>query len=462
MKWSIAAYFLSVALLAWSSSTVAQSLSDPGLQLTTVLNSAAGLRNPTGMSFLGNNPNDFFAIEKDSGRVKRFQSGTSTTVLDLPVESESERGLLGIALHPNFGEVGMPNNDKVYLYYSRSSTGHDSSSSHWKENRLSQFDWNGSSLASERVLATFGKAGDHRSSGPNHNGGPIKFGPDGMLYGITGDLNRRLAEQNVQSAGGKSSRVGVIFRLTDSGQIPSDNPYRSSANASFRRVYAYGVRNSFGLDFDPANGRLWDTENGATAYDEINQVLRGSNSGWTDLMGPNSRSAGSVSGLYKIASTSRYSDPEFSWKDPVAVTSIHFLYGSNLGAAYDNKVLVGDANNGNLYMFTLNTQRSDFMLNGNLSDKVADTDAQRNRLRIGTGFGITTDILRGPDDKTYVLNFASGEVYRIDASLEMAAAIVPEPSTAIQGIIACGVVVMFVVATGRRRNKSQTVTLVIT
>lgn len=424
------------------SSAGAQTLSDPGLDLTTVLNSSAGLDRPTALSFLGNSPTDFFATEKNTGRVKRFQSGVSTTVLDLPVEREDERGLLGMALHPNFGQVGQPNSDKVYLYYSRSSTGSDSSGGNWLENRLSQFSWNGSSLSNEDVLATFGKANDGRPDGPNHNGGPIKFGPDGMLYGITGDLNRSLAEQNNQSVGGQSSRVGAIYRLTDSGAIPSDNPYRNSSNTSFRRVYAYGVRNSFGIGFDPANGRLWDTENGPTEYDEINHVLRGFNSGWTDIMGPDSRSPGSEGGLYKIASTSRYSDPEFSWKDPVAVTAINFLHGSDLGGAYDNKVLVGDANNGNLYMFTLDSGRSDFVLTGGLSDKVADTDAQRDQLRIGQGFGVTTAIERGPDDKTYVLNYLTGEVYRIDAHPGvLAAAVVPEPSTFGLGLIAFGALI---------------------
>lgn len=437
MKSFVVPLVLAAGVIANSRPAAGQTLFDPGLDLTTVLSSGAGLSSPTGLRFLGNSPTDFFAIEKNTGRVKRFQNGVPSTVLDLPVANDSERGLLGIELHPNFGQIGQPNNDQVYLYYSRSSGGGDSSS--WLENRLSRFTWNGSSLTGEDVLATFGKANDGRTAGPNHNGGPIKFGPDGMLYGITGDLNRRLAEQNIQSAGGQSSRVGAIYRLTDEGGIPSDNPYRNSSNASFRRVYAYGVRNSFGIDFDPATGRLWDTENGPTEYDEINHVIRGFNSGWTDIMGPKSRSSGSESGLYKIASTSRYSDPEFSWKEPVGVTAINFLYGSELGASYDDKVLVGDVNFGNLYMLTLNGDRSDFVLPGSMSDKVADTTAERNQLRIGEGFGITTDIIRGPDDKTYVLNFITGEVYRIEAAMGMAGGStpVPEPSTAALGLTAC-------------------------
>src|SRR4029078_10682205 len=135
--------------------------------------------------------------------------------------------------------------------------------------------------------------------------------------------------------------------------------------------------NSFGIGFDPANGRLWDTENGPTEYDEINHWLRGFNSGWTDIMAPDSRSSGNESGLYKIASTSRYSDPEFSWKDPVAVTAINFLNGRDLGSSYATKVLFGDANNVTLTSCTLDSSRSGFVLTGGLLDKVADADEQR-------------------------------------------------------------------------------------
>jgi aldose sugar dehydrogenase len=448
MKRFFAAWMFAVYVCCCVESASAQTLSDPGLSLTTVLNSAAGLSQPTGLRFLGSNPNDFFAIEKNTGRVKRFQSGVSTTVIDLPVASESERGLLGIALHPNFGEIGQPLNDKVYLYYSRSSSGGDSSSGNWLENRLSRFSWNGSSLTGEQVLATFGKSNDGRASGPNHNGGPIKFGPDGRLYGITGDLNRNLAEQNNKGQANNSSRVGAIYRIADNGAIPPDNPFANSSTSSFRRVYAYGVRNSFGIDFDPATGRLWDTENGPSAYDEINRVFPGFNSGWKDIMGPNSRSPGTTSDLVKINSNAAYSDPEFSWKSPIAATAINFLHGSDLGAAYDNKVLVGDANFGNLYMFTLNAGRSGFILPGGLSDLVADTTAERNQMRIGQGFGVTTDIVRGPDDNTYVLNFLSGEVYRIEAAM---GAVASEPATAGLALLACCAVVVC----KRRRKKAK-------
>ena len=119
-----------------------------------------------------------------------------------------------------------------------------------------------------------------RRQGPNHNGGPIAFGPDGKLYGITGDLNRNEAEQNYQAQANNSSQVGGIYRLNDDGTVPGDNPFSGHSNADFHRWFAYGIRNSFGLTFDPATGNLWDTENGPGSYDEVNLVAPGFNSGW--------------------------------------------------------------------------------------------------------------------------------------------------------------------------------------
>jgi glucose/arabinose dehydrogenase len=433
---------------------IGQTLSDPGLEVTTVLSSADGLSQPTALSFLGSSPSDFFVTEKATGKVKHFVNGVGTTVLDLPVTSESERGLLGMTLSPNFGQTGQPGSDNVYLYYSRSDTNSDNPNGGWQENRLSIFTWDGTALTNERAVATFGRSDDGRTGGPNHNGGPITFGSDGKLYGITGDLNRKLAEQNYQSADGKSARVGGIYRLNADGSVPTDNPFSSNPDSGIKRWYSYGTRNSFGLTFDPATGRLWDTENGPTSYDEINLVLRGSNSGWTDIMGPNSRSPGDTGGLVNLGPAARYSNPEFSFKDPVAVTAINFLYGSSLGAAYDDKVLVGDANNGNLYMFTLNDDRSGFVLSGGLNDMVADSTGERNALRVGTGFGITTDIVRGPDGDTYVLNLATGELYRIEAAGGGSLASVPEPETF--GLALFGMVALTIARFNSRRNKSLT------
>src|SRR4029079_13134601 len=122
--------------------------------------------------------------------------------------------------------------------------------------------WNGSTLTGETVLAVLGSSTGQggQATGPNHDGGPIQFGPDGKLYGIVGDLNRSASEQNQGTQAALStSFVGGIYRLNADGTIPSTNPFfATQTNSAFQRLYAYGVRNSFGLTFDPSSGVLWD------------------------------------------------------------------------------------------------------------------------------------------------------------------------------------------------------------
>ena len=337
------------ALFAIVTCGFGQTLNDSNLHVQTVL---SGLSTPTGMAFLGSNPNDFFVIEKDIGRVKRVLNGSVSVVLDLPVASGGNTGLLGIALHPNFGQVGMPNNDKVYLYYSRSSAPFDSG---FLENRLSQFSWNGSNLSGESVLSVFASG----SGGTEHDGGPILFGPDGKLYGVVGDFGRNAAEQNNQSTPNTSSVVGGIYRLNDDGSVPTDNPFFTNSNPAFRKWYAYGVRNSFGLASDPATGVLWDTENGSGSYDEVNRVAPGFNSGWAKIMGPDSRSSANAPADLVVLPGSQYSDPEFSWLSQIVPTSMTFLKNSNFGPGYDDKVLVAGSSFGSLYLFTLNVRGMD-------------------------------------------------------------------------------------------------------
>ena len=174
-----------MAGLVVAGSVQAQSLVDSSLTYDTVVSS--GLSFPIAIAFLNpSDPNRFFVIEKNSGCVKLVQNGVVvSTVLDLPVNNASERGLLGIALHPDFAANGH-----VYLYYTRSSTSSDASSSaDWTDNRVERYRWNGSALVEPTLIVAFPRD-PTQSNGPNHNGGVILFGPDGKLYGVTGDLNR--------------------------------------------------------------------------------------------------------------------------------------------------------------------------------------------------------------------------------------------------------------------------------
>lgn len=405
----------------------AQTVTDPNVTVTPF---DSGFNQPTQIRFLGSN--DLFVTEKNTGRVIRSNGGTKTTALDLNVANDSERGLLGLTLDPNFGA-----NNFVYVYYSATSGGDGGA---WTENRLSRFVWNGTTLGSETPLRTFGTAADGQANGPNHNAGPILFGPDGRLYGTTGDLNRNAAEQNNNATPNTTARVGGLYRLNADGSIPGDNPFLASPNADFHQWYAYGVRNTFGIAFDPLTGNLWDTENGPNVFDEINLVAPGFNSGWNQIMGPDARDPQGLGDLVNLPG-SAYSDPEFSFLAPVGITGLNFLANSALDANYRDALLAGDINNGNLYLLRLNATRDGFVLSGGLADLVADDLAERNAVRFGQGFAGVTDIQIGPDGAAYVTSLGAGIIYRL--------APIPEP-TSIVLLLAGGGCVLGAVRTARR------------
>jgi hypothetical protein len=185
------------------------------------------------------------------------------------------------------------------------------------------------------------------------------------------------------------------------------------------RYFAYGIRNSFGLAIDPVTGFLWQTENGPNIYDEINRVAPGFNSGWEQLMGPDASDPQGQGDLFHMpGGNATYSDPEFSWLDTVAPTAIVFPVGSSLGSAYEGVAIVGDNNAGQLYEFPLNGGRTafDFSSHAALQDLVADSNGERDLLRMGSGFGAVTDLKLGPDNRLYVVSLSLGRIYRIHGS----------------------------------------------
>ncbi len=307
------------------------SLADPNLHVTTVLK---GLDQPSGMAFLG--PGDFLVLEKATGKVQHVVNGAVVgTALDLPVNSASERGLLGIALQPGFATT-----HGVYLYWTQSSTGADSANLAEVPllgNRVDRFVWNPDlkTLAFDRNIIRL-RSFQADSAAPccgsslgqplrgNHDGGKILFGPDGKLYFQIGDQGRRGQMQNLASGpfrpgqaddqfGGPAPDdahlTGVIFRLNPDGSTPLDNPFARLTTAqistieqnagvsltsdqltnvteNLQKIFSYGRRNGFGLAFDPQSGFLWESENGDDSFDEMNLITPGSNGGWIQIIGP--------------------------------------------------------------------------------------------------------------------------------------------------------------------------------
>src|SRR5262249_38551408 len=328
---------------------------DPNLKVTTVV---SGLDQPTSMTFLG--PDDFLVLEKASGKVQHVVNGAlaaplqfvtpaATTLPNLPVNNASERGLLGIALDPNFAT-----NHLVYLYWTESSTGAVSSNlaqvgnpnspfppgtPQPLGNRVDRFVFNAANntLTFDRnliVLRAFQLDNTHpidagQPARGNHDAGKILFGPDGKLYIQTGATGGRGQLQNLISGpfgpgqaddqfGGPAPDdahvTGVIFRLNPDGTTPADNPFagvtaqqidqleqqagftltQSQLNqvvADIHKIFSYGRRNGFRLAFDPMTGSLWESENSDDAFDEMNRVTAGSNGGWVQIAGPASRVA---------------------------------------------------------------------------------------------------------------------------------------------------------------------------
>jgi glucose/arabinose dehydrogenase len=264
----------------------------------------------------------------------------------------------------------------------------------------------------------------------DHNGGKVVVGPDSNVYLIVGEVGgHRTQAQNIAD-GPAPNGLGGVLRVTQDGQIVESNTPIFGEESPLNIYYAMGIRNSFGMDFDPLTGNLWDTENGPSAGDEINLVAPGFNSGWALIQGyadnnNNDNDDVTLQGDESYPENlvyfgnSHYSDPEFVWINPIGITDITFLDSDKLGKQYTNNMFVGDINNGYLYRFVLNDLRNGILVdegfNGNmeaLSDNEVDEPGESQSLVFGRGFGGITDIEVGMDGYLYVLTY-SGSLYRV-------------------------------------------------
>ncbi len=183
-----------------------------------------------------------------------------------------------------------------------------------------------------------------------------------------------------------------------------------------RIYYAYGIRNSFGIDFDPISGNLWDTENGPGNGDEINLVLPGFNSGWQQVQGLASmEDSFSESDLQDFDGKGHYSDPELVWVNTAGPTAVKFLESTALGTTYENDMFVGDVHNGRIYHFDLTADRKDLVLPQALSSRVIEKPSSPgvSSIVFGEGFGGITDLELGPDGNLYVVSIGLGSIFQI-------------------------------------------------
>ena len=271
-----------------------------------------GLNFPVSLKFAPDGR--IFYNEKDTGNIRIIQPNGTLLPAPFatvnPVFNTQEAGLLGIALDPSFAS-----NNYVYVYY----TYRDSGS--FTHGHIVRYTANGNTGTSPRDIF------DVTSSAPNtvyHNGGYIKFGPDGKLYAMVGEFHQGQQAQN------QTSMTGKMLRMNSDGSIPSDNPFPSSLD------YASGIRNSFGFDFDSSNNRLIATMAGPNSDDKILIIVKGGNYGWPTCLG--------------ICNDPRFIDPIVDFNPIVTPTGI--------AAVAPNSYIFGEYNNGHLVQLQLNTTGS--------------------------------------------------------------------------------------------------------
>ena len=368
-------------------------IKDPNLKVETV---ATGLSLPTTMAFIG--PNDILVLEKSKGTVQRIVNGQmlAEPLLQVNVSSEVERGMLGIATSKD-NQTGTTN---VFLYYTEAQGGEPGAS------RLYRYELANDKLVNPVLLLDLPAV-----PGPRHNSGNILIGPDNNLYVSVGDLDGHITlAQNVNGASGVDGSSSIL-KITQDGQ-PVGQGILGESGIS-KKYYAYGLRNSFGMDFDPVSGKLWDTENGASYGDEINFIEPGFNSGWLQIQGM-APADFEFEDLINFQGKGNYSDPEFVWTDTVGPTAIKFLGSDTLGNQYRNDIFVSDITQGNIYHFDLTGNRTNLILNGLLADKVSNNSTENQDIIFGEGFGGISDLEVGPyDGYLYVVSLGHGSIYRI-------------------------------------------------
>ena len=333
-----------------------------------------GLSRPTGISFLKSD--DFLVIEEDTGMVKRVTDGeVSETVLTVDVSTDDSRGLIGIDSTIAEGKI------LVFLYFTESSSGNEDDP---VGNRLYRYELVNDQLINPKLLLDL-PAGP----GSKDNGGPVLIGPDNNVYSVIGhvagdgDRGHETKAQNFELSSDPDGTSG-IHRVTPDGKIVNSGVL--GLTPPLVRYYAYGIRNSFGMDFDPLSGKLWISENGVYSNDEINLVEPGFNGGWKDITGF-APSNFTFDQLVTFNGKGIYSDPEFVWNNTVSPTALIFFNSSNFGLEYENDMFVGDYAFGRIYHFDLNSERNGLALTGLLADKKADSDPELQNVIFAEGFG---------------------------------------------------------------------------
>jgi glucose/arabinose dehydrogenase len=246
------------------------------------------------------------------------------------VVTNGEQGLLGLALHPHY-----PNTPLVYAYATRNVNGN-------LRDQILRIRNSGGHGTNMTVIMS-----SKTTSGSYHDGGRILFGPDGMLYAVQGEAHNSSNAQNLHNTAGK------ILRLTPAGKAAPGNPFINSSTRD-RRIWAFGIRNSFGFAFDPRINRLWETEAGPSCNDEVNRIVKGGNFGW----GPNETCSGSSPWNTNNSGPRPRIGPKLWYGPPmITPTGIVFCQRCGLGRNSGGRLFFGAYNTGQIRRVTLTSNR---------------------------------------------------------------------------------------------------------
>jgi glucose/arabinose dehydrogenase len=344
-----------------------------------------GISGPTAMDIA---PDGRIFVCQQNGNLRVIKNGAllSTPFLTLTVDSNGERGLLGIAFDPNFAA-----NNFIYVYYTVLVTP--------RHNRVSRFTANGDVVmaGSEMILLEL----NDLSSATNHNGGAIHSGPDGKLYIAVGE---NANPPNSQTLG---NLLGKVLRINSDGTIPTDNPFFNTATGTNRAIWALGLRNPFTFSFQPGTGRMFINDVGQNTFEEINDGIAGSNYGWPNTEGPTS-------------------DPNF--RSPL------FWYGHGTSATTGCAITGGTFYNPSIAQFPA-AYVGEYFFADLCSGWIRLMDPANNT---ATGFATNisqpVDLKVGADGSLYYLSIGSGAVFKVQFS-SSAPTIISDPTnqTVLQG-----------------------------
>jgi aldose sugar dehydrogenase len=397
-------------------------LKDASLKVEKVL---SGLDSPTNIGFIKNN--DYIILEKN-GTVLRAINGSllDKPLLKVNVSNGFFQGMLGIAIgHSNKTSSNTTsatssgsNNESplpVFLYYTEDKGNGTSRIG----NRLYRYDLVNNTLINSKLLLNLPALRDSWG-----NGGAITIGPDNNIYVTMGsagndDFVPSTMTLNYRNSSIVDGRSGIL-RITQDGKPVGNGILGDSYPLNL--YYAYGLENSYGIDFDPISKTLWDVENDGDFNDELNIVKPGFNSGYGMISGSSAESPAVPSALVNFSGNGIYKDPEFVWvKKPVALGT-KFLPSDKLGKQYQNDLFVGGFQDGRIYHFKLNADRTHLALPKSLNPNVSPPGLASADLPIaepvifGQGFGGISNLAISSDGYLYVVAIGTGDIYRISQS----------------------------------------------